>query len=232
MRSIPLQNKKLPLLCNPYTYLPCINFKMLGVPLDRNKTSMAQAVMFYDETKRHDDVVSVALYTYRSLLIYKLLKEAPLNFANTLKLMQYLQSAFVIAGIHHPDEHTENKYIQLIDEQSSFTGDKLKANYEQTKEEVKKISLKEKEIKWALRKLSCYPLKKINPGFGSSIHYAGTIPFDNKTYLSSLNPNGQLKGINNVFVADSSGFKYLPAKGITFTLMANAYNVALEALYD
>ena len=32
------------------------------------------------------------------------------------------------------------------------------------------------------------------------------------------------------FVADGSGFRSLPAKGLTFTLMANAHRVAREAL--
>jgi hypothetical protein len=41
-----------------------------------------------------------------------------------------------------------------------------------------------------------------------------------------------LGGTKNVFVADGSGFKYLPAKGLTLTLMANAHLVALNSLKE
>jgi hypothetical protein len=33
-------------------------------------------------------------------------------------------------------------------------------------------------------------------------------------------------------VADGSGMRYLPAKGLTFSLMASAHNVAEAALRD
>jgi hypothetical protein len=39
-----------------------------------------------------------------------------------------------------------------------------------------------------------------------------------------------LHGTRNVYVADGSGFKYLPAKGITFSLMANAHVTAENVL--
>ncbi|MDP4266213.1 MAG: hypothetical protein Q8880_02105 [Bacteroidota bacterium] len=229
MRSAENKEKKVPILCNPYTYLPCVNTGMLGKPLDRFKTSMAQAVMFYDKTGEHENIVSVALYTYRSLLLYKLIKETPLNFGDGRIFMQYLQSAFVIAGIHHPDEYSKDKYLELA-AADTFPGDKIKAFYSLDENAKKIISFNEKKVKKGLRTVGCIPIKSINPGFGSSIHYAGTIPYNNNNYLFSLNANGNIAGTENVYVADGSGFNYLPAKGITFTLMANAHVVAMNSM--
>jgi hypothetical protein len=221
---------QLPILCNPYTYMPCVNIHMIGKALDRFKTSMAQAIMIYDPDGRDDDLVSLAFYTYRSLLLSKLVKEAPLNFADGLKLMQILQTAFIVAGIHHPDTFAEQKYLQLQADTRSFTGDVLYACYELSRSEKEKIAAREKVVRGVLRQLGCFPIKRMDPGFGSSIHYAGTVPFSAEDRPGTTHPTGRLNGTRNVFIADGSGFNYLPAKGITFSLMANAHAVALAAL--
>jgi hypothetical protein len=38
--------------------------------------------------------------------------------------------------------------------------------------------------------------------------------------------------MKNIYIADGSGFRYLPAKGITLSLMANAHLTALYAIKD
>lgn len=221
---------QLPMLCNPYTYMPCVNIHMIGRPLERFKTSMAQAFMIYDPDGRDDDLVSLAFFTYRSLLLYKLVKEAPLNFADGLKLMQFLQSAFIVAGIHHPDSFSEQKYLRLQPNEKSFTGDALFAHYVLSRAEKEKIVTREKVVLSALRLLGCHAIKRMDPGPGSSIHYAGTVPFSAEERPGRTHPGGRLHGTRNVFIADGSGFNFLPAKGVTFTLMANAHAVALNAL--
>jgi hypothetical protein len=230
MRSQRIE--QLPILSNPYTYMPCVNIHMIGKALDRYKTSMAQAFMIYDPDGRDDDLVSLAFYTYRSLLVHKLVKETPLNFADGLKIMQVLQSAFVVAGIHHPDSFSEQKYLRLQTDKKTFTGDILFAHFELNHKEKEKIVTRERVIRDALPQLGCIPFKRMDPGFGSSIHYAGTVPFSKDERPGTTHPTGRLNGTRNVFVADGSGFNYLPAKGVTFTLMANAHAVALTALNE
>ena len=226
LRSFEGKINRLPILCNPYTYMPCIYTKMAGTPLSQDKTSMAQAMMIYDVTGNHDDLVSVAFYTYRSLMLFKLIKEAPLNFRDGRIIMNFLQSAFVIAGVHHPDTPSVDKYLELHKNEDSYTGDQLFAHFSLDEAEKLKIKNREKVIKESLRKLSCFPIKRMDPGYGSSIHYAGTVPFgNNENEFGTTSPNGKLNGTSGVYIADGSGFSYLPAKGITLTLMANAHNV-------
>ena len=231
MRSSEGKIRRLPLLCNPYTYMPCIQLRMLGKPLDRFKSSMVQALMIYDKGLANDDVVSVSLYTYRSLLLNKLIKEAPIDLSGGRIIMQYLQSAFMIAGIHHPDNYSSEKFLELVNDVSSYTGDRLAAHYALSEIEQKTIVTNEKEIKKSLRNLGCYPVMRMDPGYGSSIHYAGTLPLSsNVNDLGSTSPEGKLNGSKNVFIADGSSFKYLPAKGITLSIMANAHIVAQNAM--
>jgi hypothetical protein len=221
--------KQLPILCNPYTYMPALQPRMLGKKLG-TKTSMAQAMMMYDPDGSHSDLTSVALFSYNSLLLFKLVKEAPLNIADSRWIMQYLQSAFVIAGIHHPDEMNGKKHLSLIEDSSTYTNDKLHVDFEQNADLNKYINAREKVIRGALRSLGVYPISRMAPENGGSIHYAGSVPFHSEEKIGTTASDGRLHQTQNVYVADSSSFTYLPAKGITFSLMANADRVSKNLL--
>ena len=81
-----------------------------------------------------------------------------------------------------------------------------------------------------MRQLGALPIKRIRPPIGASIHYAGTLPFSQEAAPLHLDPSGRLHGTHRVYVADSSGFGYLPAKGLTLSIMANAHDVARTAV--
>jgi Choline dehydrogenase and related flavoproteins len=227
LRSMKMQNR-LPLICNHYCYVPCLQLAMLGQPVEQFKTSMAQLALYHDEDGTHTDVAVACLFSYRSLLLFRLLKETPLNFADGRRIMQYLQSCFVIAGIHHPDSGGLSKSVRLIEDTTSITRDRLGADYTLTNEEVLKTDRRERKYLAALRKLRCYPIKRVYPGYGASIHYGGTLPVSVEENAYTMDQDGRLHGTKRIFIADGSGLKYLPAKGLTLSLMANAHRVALK----
>lgn len=230
LRSFNRENIKLPLLCNPYAYIPCIQPAMMGKAAEQKKMGFAQLSLFHDPGKNNFDVAMASIYSYQSLMLFRIIKEAPLNFRDAHLIMRYLMSGFIIMGIHHPEKRGHQKTIELINDPGSLTSDKLKATYILSEEEKEKINSREKKYVRAIRKIGAYAIKRINPGNGSSIHYAGTLPFSNSNEDYTLKPNGLLNGTKNIFVADGSGFNYLPAKGLTFSLMANAHITALNVL--
>jgi hypothetical protein len=230
LRSFKKLHIKLPLLCNPYSYIACIQPGRLGKLPSVHKTSTSQLAIFYDKNANQDLVSMASIYSYSSLMLFRILKEMPLNYRDALSIFRYLQSAIVIAGIHHPDHGTDNKYVELAPHSSTPTGDILKAYYSLSKNEEIMIRSNEEGFSKTLRKLGCFPVKKIFPGFGASAHYAGTLPYNENSTPLTLHPGGLLSSTQNVYVADGSGFKYLPAKGLTLTLMANAHNTALNIL--
>jgi choline dehydrogenase-like flavoprotein len=229
LRSFPQLNQ-LPVLSNPYAYLPGIQFSMLGKKLDPQKSSMAQAMMIYDPDGKKDNFVSLAFYTYQSLMLFRLIKESPLNIADNRLIFQYLQSAFIIAGIHHPDSMSPQKWLRLESDRTSKTGDHLFVHYQLTDDEKARIHQREKTIRKAIYKLGILPIKRIDPGAGSSIHYGGTIPFSDKDELGKQAHSGRLYNTRNVYIADSAGFNFLPAKGVTLSIMANAHRVTSQLL--
>ena len=87
------------------------------------------------------------------------------------------------------------------------------------------------ELKQILKLIKILKLKshkiftKINNN-GNSIHYAGTIPMKYKPNKFQCDKWGKLYGYNNVYIVDGSNFTSLPAKNLTYTIMANAMRIA------
>jgi hypothetical protein len=228
LRSRDDFTSSLSFLCNPYTYLPCIVPSMVGKAMPDRRSGLGQLVLFHDLGGENDDTAFGAMYTYRSLMLFRLLRETPLNVRDAVTFMRYLLSGLVITGIHHPDRSSPRKNLKRIASPSSTAGDALSFAYGLTSEEQGRVDARERAYAKALRTLNVWPIKRVRPGHGSSIHYAGTLPFANEERAGAyaLDSNGRLHGTKNVFVADGSGFTYLPAKSLTLSLMANAHLVA------
>ena len=187
------------------------------------KTSTAQVCLFLDQHGDQRDVPMASLYSYSSLMLFRLLKQSRLNYRDSLRILQYLQPALMIAGIHHPSSINDVCYARLKED------DTLVITHPDSLSDIEN-NRTEKRFARVLKQLGCIPFKKINLPHGSSAHYAGTLPFSSEQKPLSLSPQGLIAGSRNVYAADASGFCYLPAKGSTLTIMANAHNVALNIL--
>jgi hypothetical protein len=153
----------------------------------------------------------------------------PLNVVHGEQFLKLILPSLFIAGIFHPVSFNNHNYIQLKNA-DSITGDQLHSHYEYSTSELEDYRQSEKIISSTFKKLKCMPLKKVRTPLGGSIHYSGSLPFKSTDEHYSINPNGKLGGFKHIYIADGSGISYLPGKGLTLTLMANAYQVALNAL--
>ncbi|MBI1798819.1 MAG: hypothetical protein HYR73_03945 [Candidatus Eisenbacteria bacterium] len=225
LRSMP-GVPSLPLLSNGYCIAPCLHLRRLGRALERRRTSLGQLEMFFDPGRGGLDVRMVSLYTYRSLLLFKLVREVPLALGDGLALMHALSSAIVLATINHPDHAAPGKLVRRLPDDRSPTGDALRVDFAPTADERHDNDRAERAILSAMRKLGAPALKRQSMKPGSTVHYAGTLPFGDGERPFTLGTDGRLAGTLRVFVADGSGFRYLPSNGLTLTLMANAHLVA------
>jgi hypothetical protein len=230
LRSNHDYRTKLPLLCNPYRYVPCIQPRFVGKSAEKNKLTFTQLSLFLDKKQRNEDVSVSSIYSYQSLMLFRVIRNLPLNLKDGRIVTQYLVSGLILIGIHHPDEQSKNKYVRLKKSPETPTGDILYAEHQLSESEAREYKQRDKAYIKAMRRLGVYGFKAIDPGNGASIHYAGTLPYSDKPKKYHLQANGRLHGTKRIYVADSSGFNYLPAKGLTFSLMANAHLVALGAL--
>ncbi len=222
LRSLDRYDRPLPVLCNPYTYAPVVNLGMVGRKARDRRHSLAQLTAVYRPNPDEPAVVA-QYYSYRSLLTYKLMKESPLGYKATLSIMRLLTPIFGVLGMHHQDVSSPAKTCTL--RRGGDGPDKLAIEYRPSDGEERRHAAAETAVLACFRKLGCRALKRIRPGHGSSIHYAGTLPYRAEGGELTTDAASRLHGTRAVHVADGSVFSPLSAKGLTFTIMANADRV-------
>jgi len=134
---------------------------------------------------------------------------------------------FAILGIHHEDRPTAGKTC-VLRRGADGAPDRLEITYRPTAEEQAVQRADERMLLRFFRSLGCIALKTIRPGHGSSIHYAGTFPITPHDAPLTCDRDGRLRGTRAVYLADGSVFPWLPPKGLTFNIMANADRVGLQ----
>lgn len=230
LRSLERYEHRVPLLCNPYTYVPVINWQMLGREARDRRHSLAQLTAIYqpDRSHRGRGSVQTQFYSYRSLLTFRLMRQMPVAHREALRMLRHLMPAFGILGVSHDDTPGPRKYCFLRRDVTG--GDRLEIHYELTADEEAGIDRNERAVLSAFRRIGCWPIMRVHPGHGSSIHYAGTFPMRREPEAGSsqlaCDQWGRLAGTRAVHLVDGSTFPYLPAKGLTYTIMANANRIA------
>ena len=205
-----------------------LNLNMLGQSARDARHSLAQ-LAFAHAPHGPEAVATVGhVFSYRSLLLFRLLKDAPLPIADGLRLLPALLSSFAIAIVQHADRPTAAKYA-LLREGRDDEPETLEIHYDLSGPEQSGIDRIERSIAGSFARLRCIPLRRVRPGDAASVHYGGTFPMSvaDEGPLST-DPKGRLRATGSVYLADGSTFPYLPSKGLTFTLMANARRIGEE----
>ena len=224
LRSFGRYRVRVPLVCNPHLYAPLINFGMLGrEPKDR-RYSLAQLTAIYCPSAPGPVKVQAQFFSYRSLLGFRLLKDLPIGYREGLKALRLLMPLLGVLVIQHEDHPTARKFCMLHRGQGDEP-DRLNIHYALSDQEERSCRAQERRLLRFFRMLGCCPIKLVRPGHGASIHYAGTFPMGRGGDELSCDADGRLVGTRAVFLVDGSVFPYLPAKGLTFTMMANADRV-------
>ena len=224
LKSLEQYDVRVPILCNSYTYLPALNLRMLGRSARDRRHSLVQLTGIFFPREQPEDQVVVQFYSYRSLLLFRLVKEMPLPPALALALARLMVTSFFVVGINHPDRPSSQRYLELRKGPSSK--DMLFAHSEHSSDEISVQRRRERRISRLLFSLGCVPLRFVRLLTGASIHYVGTLPFSDEEKPLTCSPDGRIRGTRFVHAADGSPWRFLPAKGLTFSLMANARRVA------
>jgi hypothetical protein len=221
---------KLPILCNPNHWVAALNLSMLGRPARDQRHSLSQlTIMMRAAAEDGPDYVLAQLYSYRSLLLFRLLKDIPLPPRQGLLFLRLIATAFTCVNIHFPDRPSADRFIKL---EATAGGDVLSASCRFSEKENAWLKQNESRMLRFLVALRCIPMGVTQPTHGASIHYAGTLPYSVDQKPFTTGPDSKLRGTRNVYVADGSNWRFMPAKGLTLTLMANARRVAVQAVRD
>jgi choline dehydrogenase-like flavoprotein len=233
LRSVypdPDARPPVPVLSDPYAYVLCARLGLFGRNVRDARHSVTQLVMAYDPHGDGGHVPVAAFTSYRTMLLFRLVKETPLARADARALLQWMQTGLMVVGIHHPNGPApERRSLALVRHDTGPTGDALRARFSLDADEERRVEADRRTMLWGLRRLGAIPLRIADLGYGSSIHYAGTLPFGEPGRHGTA-ADGRLNGWDSVWIADASPIRSLPAKGPTLTLMARADAVARRAL--
>ena len=147
----------------------------------------------------------------------------------------FYNSIFSVNLINRFCDYFSNKiYFALFYFDSSFSKNEVSTSGETNTFYIKSVHKKkfgkfykaiQKNFFSILIKSWCLPLMKFKIlNNGNDNHYGGSLSSIDNIKLS-INDNGMLNNFKNIYVVDSSYFKYLPAKHLTFTVMSNAYRI-------
>lgn len=229
LESLNLYQVKVPFITKPHFIIPCLNLRTLGHKGDKERHSLCQLVI--------DDKLKIRglgrsysqIYSYKSLMLYKLAGYSPLPMPETLSLLSIFAPSLVLIDSRFPSfQNTQNGAFLVKDKGRNVLRvenmpSHLKNQEEKTLKKIKKLLLS----------LGVIPLKVVATPLGSSAHYAGGVPnTKNESFPLRVNDLGELAQIDNVYIADASTWKALPAKPPALTIMANANRIGKEVLKD
>ena len=218
--SLKIFNTPNPILCNPYINIPTIHLPSLGKKGAHLRYSLSQ---LFGEVHGNTDM-TLQFYSYRSLLLSRLIEQTPMPPFFARLFWRSLVESLVIVGAHFADDGKSQRSIQAIKALSAEALPTLQVDFPSP------IMNGVFALMRNLLKLRCVPIGMVKTKMGASIHYAGTIPVSAPNqHPIGMNEHGLVHDTKNVYVFDSSGWTYLPSRGLTFTIMANAHRLS-EAL--
>ncbi|MFN3697833.1 MAG: FAD-dependent oxidoreductase [Pseudobdellovibrio sp.] len=226
-------NKEMPILCNHNKWIAGINLRYLGRPSSSHRYSLSQLTLVMNSKFNHfEDKIIAHFYSYKSLMLFRLTKELPLHPFFTTFIFRLLKSCLTLINVHFPDYHSNDNYMKITEEKNHLGMHLVKFKYSHDKQKKAEIRLGLWIMIKNLFSLGIIPLKINNPQEGASIHYAGTIPQSSQYAPLRVAPKMNLWTHPSVYIADSSTWLYLPAKGLTFTIMAHARKIGQHLIEE
>ena len=224
LRSLNRYGASVPLLSNPYTYVPMLNLNMLGRVPSGPKHSLVQLCVVHAPPGVAQPLVHAHVHSYQSLLNFKLAREFPLPYGAAMRLAKWLVPCLAILAIDHEDRPGPGKLCRLR-RGDAGGADQLHIEYRLPDGLIREQRLRETVLLREFLRFGCVPLRRIRPGYAASVHYGGTFPMTHSDKELTVEPSCRLRGARSVYLADGSVFPHLPAKGLTFTMMANANRI-------
>lgn len=214
-------DSRLPLLDNPMACIPLFSPKRIGAALPIHDSSLAQLNLVAEEG---DEALQATFYGTTGPLRSDILFTLPLSFRANLALVKYAAPAMGLMMLFYPGSEKQGGYLRLRE-----TGE-LEIEFGETPSNP----AVEKRLIKLLRKLGywTHPALTQRPKMGQGLHFAATLPMRAEPRKYQTDPLGRLSGTRHVHIVDGACLSRLPAKNLTFTIMANALRISRNMARD
>jgi choline dehydrogenase-like flavoprotein len=206
---------RLPALDNAMACIPFFQLSRVGAALATEDTSLAQLNLVAEDDE-WGEPLQASLYGTTGPLRSDVLFSLPLSFRANLAWTKYLAPAMGLLMLFYPGRAGAASYVRLR------PSGELEVEF--AHEPPQAI---ERRLIRLLRKMGyvTHAVLIQRPGSGAGLHYAGTLPMCGKPARYQTASSGLLFGTRRVYIVDGACFSRLPAKNLTFTIMANALRI-------
>ncbi len=212
------------LMDNRQVLVPFITLDRLGKTYNPQSYQYHQLAIGFE--MEDGDYIHGQVTTLKTALMQPVLQFMPLDWKTAAFLGRNLHAAMGVVNVNYSDTRRQGNFVSIEPGADGFSA--LTIHYSPPAEEKKKISVSLKRVKKFFSSLGAI----VPPGqahvrpMGASVHYSGTIPMSEKPVPRTLSPLCKSHDFENLYIVDGTSFPFLPAKNLTFTLMANAARVA------
>jgi choline dehydrogenase-like flavoprotein len=217
------------LMDNRQILIPFINLQMIGESYNPDSYQYHQLAIGI-ETERPEEYIHGQITTLKTAMVHPIIQNEPVDLETATFIFRYVRAGLGVVNLNLPDWRRETNYVTVKVDPNSGR-DKLLVNYSPIENYMELINQAVKTVKgflWGLRCIVPPGMVQIRP-MGASVHYSGTIPMSALKKPYTVTKNCQSNDFTNLFIVDGTTMPFLPAKNVTFTLMANAVRVAESA---
>jgi choline dehydrogenase-like flavoprotein len=219
------------LMDNRQIHVPFLTPAMIGAEVDRASYQF-HLLAFGLDTADPKNYIHGQITTLKAASVHPVLENLPVDYRAALAVFRSVRAGLALANINLPDRRRPQS--RLIIRPVTGTGGapsettELSMSYQDDPAEPAAITEAIGRTKRAIRRLGGV----VPPGMirvlpkGASVHYAGTLPMSPARRPFGSTPEGRSWDFSNLILADGATFPFLPAKNLTFTLMANAVRIA------
>jgi choline dehydrogenase-like flavoprotein len=214
------------LMDNRQALVPFVNLRMVGKRWQPDSYQYNQLAMGL-EGERPAEYVHCMVTTLKTAMLHPVIEKFPFDLRTSLYLFRNLHAALGVVNVNFHDTRRDDSYVSL-DVGRDPAHPALVMHYTPPAGEAARIATYLGRLKKVLWQLGCV----VPPGMvhirpmGASVHYAGTLPMSSTPRPHTVSPDCRSHDFGNLYIADGASYPFLPAKNITFTLMANAARVA------
>jgi choline dehydrogenase-like flavoprotein len=211
------------LMDNRQIMMPFLSLGMLGRPMRTHAYQFHQLALGIEQP-RPEEYVHGQITSLKAAAVHPIAQSLPLDLRSALTVFRMTHAALGVANVWLHDRRADGNRI-TIRPQDGNGRTEMVVRYSANNDD--RLSAVMNLLKRVLRKLGCLVppgMTRVLPG-GSSVHYAGTVPMQLRRGRFTCAPDCRSHDFGNLYFADGATFPFLPAKNLTFTLMANAIRV-------
>lgn len=208
---------ELPLLENPALQFPLVLPAALGRRLDTEAFGLVQLNLVWD-AKTYGQRLQGSIMEITAPARAEFFDGFPFAARDNIALIRNMLPAMIVMQLFFPGDAQPPAKLSLTPE------GQLRIEGHPNRIDTKGL----RPLLRFLMRLGCVtvPSMIVRVPTGHAVHYACTLPMKRSPGRYQCDADGRLGGSGNVFIADSAAFSRLPAKNMSFAMMANAMRVA------